>query len=169
HAFKLIDGILMLELLLVSDGQVEPGVRNGWILLLCLQKFGGRFFSLSCAQQSQPIIDAVSRRIRCQGKRLLELVHGFQLCYRVFVIGLAQVAVPRDQFVDIRGRVGPREQKCDTEQGSPKSANSGHRATTPRPSSIYVTRLIGTATVSFNPLGHLISRRSILAALPNPK
>ena len=64
HLLELLDGFLGLVLFLIKDAEIEPGVRQLGIFLLHFQQFGHARFVLALAEQCQPVVQSVARRLR---------------------------------------------------------------------------------------------------------
>ena len=110
HLLELRDGLVVGRFFLVDDPQIEPGVRNLRILFLRLLDFSGAFFGFPRAQQSQPVIQPLTRRVRRKLQAFLEFVHSLHLRRWILVESFPQISMP-PQFVffDARG-VRPRQQ-----------------------------------------------------------
>ena len=109
HLLKLRLRLVEIPHPLVSDAQVEPGVRQLGVLLLHLLQLRHAILHVAGAQQRQTVVQTLASRIRRQGQRLPELFHGLLRHGGVLIEGLSQIAVLPQQRLVGRADLGVRQ------------------------------------------------------------
>ena len=169
HALELRRRLLDLGALLVGDPEVEPRVRQRWILLLNRDELSDAAIRLAGLEERKTEIEPIARRARRQSERLFQLTHGFVLGRGILVERLAEVTVSLEVGGSLIAGLGvQREGEAGEKDEDGGKIFSGiwtlHRGS---PSTRRVIASIGTADrpssaskTSTSPFGQRILNRS---------
>src|SRR5579875_2198541 len=100
HLFEFSDRLVEVARVFVDNAQIEPGMRNGGVLLLCFEQLRTPLLCLTSAKEREAIVHAINGGIGSEIKRLLLFFRSLDVRVGIFIKGFAKVSMFPELLLD---------------------------------------------------------------------